>query len=73
LAAGAGAAAVHCDRLRELEADAGLERLASAERAAEIVRETWRDYEELNLHPTLALEALFIRLHHELAGVAAAT
>ena len=73
VAAGAGAAAVHCDRLPELEADAGLERLAAAERAAEIVRETWRDYEELNLHPTLSLEALFIRLHHELAGAAAAT
>ena len=72
VAAGAGAAAVHCDRLHELEADAGVERLAAAERAAEIVRETWRDYEELNLHPTLSLEALFIRLHQELAGAAAA-
>jgi DNA polymerase-3 subunit delta' len=71
VAAGAPGAAVHCDRLVELEADARLERLAAAERAAEIVRETWRGYEELNLHPALALEALFIRLRNELAGVAA--
>jgi DNA polymerase III subunit delta' len=72
VAAGAPATAFHCDRLPELEADARLERLASAERAAEIVRETWRGYEELNLHPALALEALFIRLRNELAGTAAA-
>jgi hypothetical protein len=53
-----------------LEADARLERLVAAEHAAEIVRETWRNYEELNLHPALALEALFIRLRNELAGPA---
>jgi DNA polymerase-3 subunit delta' len=67
VSAGAGAAALHCDRLPELEADAGLERLAAAEQAAELVRETWRNYEELNLHPALALEALFIRLRRELS------
>ena len=72
VAAGAPDAAVHCDRLAELEADARLERLAAAERAAEIVRETWRSYEELNLHPALALEALFIRLRNELTGAAVA-
>jgi len=71
VSAGAAKAAVHCDRLAELEADAGLERLAAAEGAAEIVREAWRGYEELNLNPALALEALFIRLRGELAGVAA--
>ena len=71
VAAGAPGAAVHCDRLAELEADARLERLVAAERAAEIVRETWRSYEELNLHPALALEALFIRLRNELAGAGA--
>ena len=71
VAVGAGAAAVHCDRLPELEADATLERLSAAQRAAEVVRETWRSYEELNLHPALALEALFLRLRHELAGALA--
>jgi DNA polymerase-3 subunit delta' len=73
VAVGAGAAAVHCDRLRELEEDAGLERLVAAEQAAELVRQAWRYYDELNLHPALALEALFVGLRRELAGVAAAT
>ena len=72
VSAGAPGAAVHCDRLPELEADAGLERLEAAEAAAEIVREAWRGYEELNLHPALALEALFVRLRTELAGTGAA-
>jgi DNA polymerase-3 subunit delta' len=71
VAVGAERAVVHFDRLAELREDASLERLAAAERAAEIVRETWRAYQELNLHAHLALEALFIRLRHELAGVAA--
>jgi hypothetical protein len=41
--------------------------MAAAERAAEIVRETWRSFEEFNIQPRLALEALFIRLRRELA------
>ena len=45
------------------------ERLAGAERAAEHVRETWRQLEEFNLNPQLALEALFVRLRRELAAV----
>jgi len=32
------------------------------------VRETWRALEEFNLNPTLALEALFVRLHRELGA-----
>ena len=40
---------------------------AAAERSAELVREAWRWFEELNLQPKLALEALFIRLRRELA------
>jgi DNA polymerase-3 subunit delta' len=70
VATGAEQAVLHCDRLDELREDASLERLTSFARAAEIVRETWRNYEELNLHPALALEALFVRLSNELAGVA---
>ena len=47
------------------------ERLAGAERAAELVRETWRAMEEFNVNPSLTLEALFIRLRRELGGVSA--
>ena len=60
---------VHADRLAELREDAVPERLAGAERAAELARETWRAMEEFNVNPTLTLEALFIRLRAEL-GVA---
>ncbi len=70
VAVGADRAVVHFDHLGELTADASLERLAGAERAAEEVRETWRTFEELNVHAGLALEALFVRLRRELAGAA---
>jgi DNA polymerase-3 subunit delta' len=72
VAVGAGQAAVNCDRPTELAADATVARIGAAEQAAEILRETWRDYDELNLHPALALEALFVRLHRELAASPAA-
>jgi hypothetical protein len=42
-----------------------------AERACEVVRETWRRLEEFNLNASLALEALFVRLRGELAGAVA--
>ena len=70
---GAEAAATNSDRLDELREDAVPERMPAAERAAELVRETWRGFEEYNLQPGLALEALFIELRGELAGVSAAT
>ncbi|HSJ93807.1 MAG TPA: hypothetical protein VK896_07205 [Gaiellaceae bacterium] len=60
--AGAARAAVHSDRLAELESDAALELGDGAADAAELVRETWRVFEEFNLNPTLAFEALFVRL-----------
>jgi hypothetical protein len=66
VAVGAREAAVHVDRLGELEEDATRDRLLGAERAAEAGRETWRALEEFNLAPQLALEALFIRLTQEL-------
>ena len=72
VAVGAERAAVNCDRLAELSADASVGRIAAAERAAEILQQTWRDYEELNLHPALALEALFVSLRRELAPSPAA-
>jgi DNA polymerase III subunit delta' len=68
VAAGADSAAAHVDRLDELREDAAVEQLAAVEAAAEIVRETWRLFEELQLQAGLALEALFVRLRRELAG-----
>ena len=44
------------------------ERILGAERAAEAVRQLWRELEELNLSPQLALEALFVRITRELAA-----
>ena len=66
MAVGAERAATHVDHLDTLREDGVSERLAAAERAAEIVRDAWRWFEELNLQPMLALEALFIRLRSEL-------
>jgi DNA polymerase-3 subunit delta' len=68
-AVGAERAVVHADRLALLAEDGTTERLAGAERACEIVRETWRAFEEFNLSPPLALEALFVRLRKELGAV----
>jgi DNA polymerase-3 subunit delta' len=73
VAIGAERAIVHADRLAVLAEDGTTERLAGAERACELVRETWRAFEEFNLSPPLALEALFIRLRRELGGVPALT
>jgi DNA polymerase-3 subunit delta' len=69
VAVGAERAVIHFDRLELLRRDASIERLAGAEAAAEHVRDTWRQLEEFNLTPSLALEALFVRLRRELAGV----
>ena len=70
VAAGAESAAAHVDRLAELREDATVEQLPGAEAAAEAVRETWRLFEELQLQAGLALEALFVKLHRELASAA---
>jgi DNA polymerase-3 subunit delta' len=68
VAVGAERAVVHYDRLAQLAEDGATDRLVGAERACELVRETWRAFEEFNLSPGLALEALFVRLRRELAG-----
>jgi hypothetical protein len=68
VAAGAEGAAVHCDHLDELRDDASPERSPGAERAAELVRETWRALEEFNIQPGLAFEALFIHLRRAFAS-----
>ena len=66
VATGAQSAAIHSDRVSELGEDATLDRLAGAERACEVVRQVWRELEEFNLNPELALESLFVRLRREL-------
>jgi DNA polymerase-3 subunit delta' len=71
-AAGAAAALVHVDRADELREDGTIERLEGAERAAELVRETWRSFEEFQLSAGLALEALFVQLRRAFAGAVAA-
>ncbi len=65
---GAAGVAVHADRLAELESDATPERLPGAERAADLIRERWRLFEEFNLQAPLALEALFIELRQALGA-----
>jgi DNA polymerase III subunit delta' len=70
-AAGADKALVHVDRAEALREDGTLERLEGAERAAELVRETWRSFEEFQLSPGLALEALFVQLRRAFAGAMA--
>jgi DNA polymerase-3 subunit delta' len=64
-AAGAPGAVIHFDRLDDVRADATRERMLGAERASEKVRDVWRAYEEFNLNPALALDALFVRLQRE--------
>ena len=65
---GAERAAIHVDHLAELQEDASEDRAASAEVAAEIVREQWRLLEELQLQAPLAFEALFVQLRRAFAG-----
>jgi DNA polymerase-3 subunit delta' len=71
VAVGARDAVVHSDRLQTLDGDASRERIEGAEAACEHVRETWRAFEEFNIAPQLALDALFVRIHGELGGVPA--
>ena len=68
VAAGAQGVALNCDRLSELVEDAQPDRALRAERAAEAVRDVWRSF-EFNVQTGLALEALFVRLRREMAGV----
>ena len=71
VAAGADEAVVHADHLDELRDDVGVGAADGAVEAAESVRESWRALEEFNLNPSLALEALFVRLRRALAPAAA--
>jgi DNA polymerase-3 subunit delta' len=66
VAAGAEDAAVHADRLDDLREDVAAGAAEGAVEAAEVVRDAWRTLEEFNLNPSLALEALFVRLRRAL-------
>ncbi len=61
VAAGAESAVVHADRIAVLREDAAGP-ATRADEAAEVVRQAWRELEELNLNLPLFLEALFVRL-----------
>jgi hypothetical protein len=71
VAAGAERAVVHYDRLAELSEDGTVDRLLGAEQAAEVVRGLWRIFEEFNVTPSLALEAMFVRVRRAFAAVPA--
>ena len=71
-ASGASGALVHTDKADVLLEDGTLERLEGAARAAELVRETWRNFEEFQLSHSLALEALFVELRQAFSGAVAA-
>lgn len=68
VAAGAEEAAVHADRLDDLREDVASGAGDGAVAATEAVREAWRTLEEFNLNPSLALEALFVRIRRALAA-----
>ena len=65
--AGAEGTVLHADRLADLQADVADGAAAGAERAAALVRDSWRVVEELNVNPQLWLEALFVRLRRAFA------
>jgi DNA polymerase III subunit delta' len=68
VAVGAEGAAIHVDHLEQLREDADPQRAAAAETAAELVRQTWRELEELQLQAPLAFEALFVQIRRAFAG-----
>ena len=68
VAVGAEGAAIHVDHLDRLREDASPERAAAAEAAAELVRQSWRELQELQLQVLLAFEALFVQLRRAFAG-----
>ena len=65
VANGAESTAIHADRLDDLRADVALDLGRGPERAAAVVRQSWRSAEEFNVNTGLWLDALFVRLQHE--------
>jgi DNA polymerase-3 subunit delta' len=71
--AGADDAVLHADRLDDLRADAADAAAEGAARAAEVIRQAWREVEEFNLNASLLLEAMFVRVRRAFSpGVPAA-
>ena len=62
VASGAESTAIHADHLEELRADVALELDRGPERAAALVRQSWRSAEEFNVNTGLWLDALFVQL-----------
>ena len=67
VASGAEGTVVHADHLSELRDDVALDLGRGPERAAALVRASWRSAEEFNVNPSLWLDALFVRLHRSFA------
>ena len=62
VASGAESATIHADRLDDLRADVALDLGRAPERAAALVRQSWRSAEEFNVNAALWLDALFVQL-----------
>ncbi len=62
VASGAESAVAHADRLDDLRADVARDLGRGPERAAALVRESWRSAEEFNVNSALWLDALFVQL-----------
>jgi len=67
VASGAESAAIHADRLADLRADVARDLGRSPERAAALVRQSWRSAEEFNVNTGLWLDALFVQLRRAFA------
>jgi DNA polymerase III subunit delta' len=67
VANGAESTVVHADHLSELRDDVARDLGRGPERAAALVRESWRSAEEFNVNPGLWLDALFVQLRHTFA------
>jgi DNA polymerase-3 subunit delta' len=67
VASGAESTVTHADRLDDLRADVALELGRGPERAAALVRQSWRSAEEFNVNTSLWLDALFVQLRRAFA------
>ena len=67
VANGAESAAIHADRLDDLLSDVALDLGRAPERAAAVVRQSWRSAEEFNVNTGLWLDALFVQLRRAFA------
>ena len=67
VASGAESAAIHADRLDDLRSDVALDLGRAPERAAAVVRQSWRSAEEFNVNTGLWLDALFVQLRRAFA------